>query len=398
MRTRDLLSRGLVLLAMLGAAAPAAAQSATPTNLSLRLDGRDLLVEVGPFDLAANQGHVQLPAFHGTLPADGWLHGFSIEMLDANGRAVPRQTLHHVNVITPDRRELFSQIMLRVAAAGQESGPVSLPRLLGYQVRRGQELIVTSMVHNPTARAYRGVKLRLRFPFTPGDATVKPVTVIPFYLDEMPPASLHSWDLPAGRSIKAWEGRPAVAARILAVGGHLHQYGTALRLEDVTARKVLWEGRPTVDRDGEVTSMPTTRFLMRLGVPVRPDHVYRLVAEYDNPTGQTIPAGGMGAFGGVVIPDDEGRWPRRDPNNAEAKLDWHLVHTGNPNGHSHGGGAHGAMAGMNHGSMPGMDHGSMPGMSHDAMPGMDHGAPGHTHGAAAKPAGTAPRPAAGTKR
>jgi hypothetical protein len=328
--------------------APEAPPPAAPGPLGLRMSvdsaRRDLVMEVGPVDLPANGGHMQLPAFHDRVPMDGWLHGFRVELVDEAGRPVPRITLHHVNVITTGQRELFSQIMLRVAAAGQETSPVSLPRMMGYRVHRGQEMIVTSMLHNPTGRAYKGVRLRVRFPYTPADARMRPVTVLPFYLDIMPPASLHSWDLPPGRSSRSWEARPAVAARILGVGGHMHQYGTALRLEDATTKTVIWEARPEIDREGRIIGMPQSMFVWRLGIPVRPDHRYRLTVEYDNPTGRTIPGGAMGTLGGAVIPDDPTQWPGIDRNHPELKLDWHFVHTGNQNGHGGGAHAHGQAA------------------------------------------------------
>jgi len=337
---RSALTRFVVLLSLLPSADAAHAQSAPPASairMRVRLDAehRDLVMEIGPLDLPAQSGHRQLPAFHGVVPMDGWMHGYRVEMIDGEGEAVPRSTIHHVNVIAPGQRELFSQIMLRVAAVGQETAPVVLPRMMGYRVRRGQELIVTSMVHNPTDRAYHDVYLRVHFPYTPSSVVVRPVSVLPFYMDVMPPASLHSYDLPPGRSRRSWEGRPAVAGRILAVGGHVHQYGTALRLEDVTAKTVIWQGRPVVDREGRVVSMPFARFLWTLGVPVRPDHVYRVTAEYDNTSGETIPGGAMGALGGVFVPDDPARWPSVDPNSPELKLDWRLVHTGNQGGHGH---------------------------------------------------------------
>jgi hypothetical protein len=296
---------------------------------------RDLVMEVGPVDLPAGGEHRQLPAFHARVPVSGWLHGYRVEMVDGDGRPLPHAMLHHVNVIAPGQRELFSPIMLRVAAAGQETGPVALPRMLGYQVRRGQELILTSMLHDPTGRGHRNVWLRMHFPYTPADAVVKPMAVLPFYIDVMPPASLHSYDLAPGRSRRTWEARPAIAARILAIGGHVHRYGTALRMEDVTTHTLIWEGRPVVGPDGEVAAMPHAGFIWKLGVPVRPDHVYRVTAEYDNTSGRTIPGGAMGVLGGILVPDDPARWPAVDPDSPELKLDRHLVHTGNQGGHMH---------------------------------------------------------------
>jgi hypothetical protein len=382
MRPSSAILRGFAIVAALTSTASHAhlqahaAPAASAPGLRVLVDAehRDVVLEVGPVDLPANGEHRQLPAYHATLPFDGWLHGYRVEMVDALGRPVPRRTLHHVNVIIPSQRELFSPIMLRLAAAGQETSPVALPRMLGYRVRRGQEVIVTVMEHNPTATDYRGVRLRLHFGYTPGGAMLRPISVYPFYMDVMPPASLHSWDLPPGRSSRSWEARPAVAARILGISGHLHQYGTALRLEDVTAGRVIWEARPTLDRDGQVVAMPAAKFIWQLGVPVRPDHVYRITAEYLNPTGDTIPGGAMGALGGAVVPEGDARWPAVNPNDPQLRLDWHLVHTGNQGGHMH---MHmdGAPAAHDHGGgMPGMAHGAAAASS---MPATD-GA--HEHG------------------
>ncbi|MFL5381532.1 MAG: hypothetical protein ACJ8GN_03335 [Longimicrobiaceae bacterium] len=384
-----MLIRSLPLLALL-AAAPAAARvipsaeasPPTPVGMRVRVDSArsEMLIEVGPVDMAPDGEHHQLPAFHARLPVSGWLRGYRVEMVDGNGRTLPSRMLHHVNLITPEQRELFSPIMLRVGAAGQETGPVMLPRMLGYRFRRGQELIVTSMLHNPTGRVQRGVWMRLRLPYTPADAVIRPMDVLPFYIDVMPPASLHAYDLPPGRSRRSWDARPAIAARILAIGGHVHRYGTALRLEDLTARRVIWEGRPVLGRDGEIAAMPHARFLWKLGIPVRPGHLYRVTAEYDNNSGKTIPGGAMGTVGGVLVPDDASRWPAVDRDSPELKLDWHLVHTGNQGGHMHMHAEAAPAAGQDHGRMPGMSQGAAarPAARADATAGATH-AHAHDH-------------------
>jgi hypothetical protein len=349
MRLTTLLNRSLAfafaasaiptrLAAQQSAMAHATAASAPALRLTTDRARREIVVEIGPVDLPKDCGHVQLPPFHTNIPIDGWLHGYYIELVDASGRAVPRQILHHVNVIETDRRELFSPIMLRLAAAGQETDPVKLPRLLGYRVRKGQEFIVTSMMHNPTGRDYEGVRLRLHFPYTTVNALIKPIAIFPFYMDVMPPASRHSYDLPPGKSSRSWEAKPVVSGRILGVGGHVHQYGTSLKLEDLTARKVIWEARPAIGKDGQVTAMPMKTFITRLGVPVHPGHVYRVTAEYNNTSGETIPGGAMGALGGVFIPRKAARWPWVDRNDPQLKIDWELVHTSGSEGHVHGGG------------------------------------------------------------
>jgi hypothetical protein len=97
--------------------------------------------------------------------------------------------------------------------------------------------------------------------------------------------------------------------------------------------------------DGEVVSMPTHTFLR--GVTVRPDHVYRLTAVYDNPTGRTIPSGGMGAAGGAVIPSDPAHWPAVDSRNREFQLDQRANST-DPGAHLRGRADMAGMGAMHH--------------------------------------------------
>lgn len=329
----------LVATALLGGVWPAAAQTTTSSSTALRVVGpleprrgpRELILELGPFDLPANASHDRMPQPPPravALPVSGWLQGYRVEIVDARDNRLPQRTLHHVNVIAPGRRELFSAIMQRVAAAGAETAPVRLPRLVGYPVNRGDTLIVTAMLHNPSGTAYTGVRLRVRFAFTPTTARLPRVAIHPFYIDVMPPAGLHFFDLPPGRSVRYWEGRPAVSGRILGMSGHLHTFGVVLRLEDVTARQVIWEARPITDGRGNVVGMPSKRFLATLGFPLDPDHVYRLTAVYDNPTGRTIIAGGMGALGGIMLPSRRAAWPparRPDPEyQRDVRVTWRV--------------------------------------------------------------------------
>ncbi len=278
---------------------------------AVRVPSEQFTVETSPVPLPAGGDHHQVrpPAPVRTqLPVDGWLRGFSYELVDENGQRLPTQLLHHVNLIAPERRDLFSPIMLRVGAAGPETPPYSVPRFLGLPVHRGDSLLVTAMLHNPTGTSYEGVRLRIHLDVSQGTPWMKPLSVQPLYLDVMPPAGVHSFDLPAGRSTKSWEATPAIAARLLAAGGHMHQYGTSLRLEDVTTGDLLWETRPEVGKKGEVERMPF-RYFLPFGLKLDPEHVYRLTAEYDNPTGKVLVSGGMGAIGGIVIPVSGGVWP-----------------------------------------------------------------------------------------
>lgn len=296
------------------------------TRLTVSKTDDWLTLSYGPIVLPANASHHDLAqprTLAVQIPADGWMSGYTVDLIDSAGHALPMSLLHHVNVIASKQRELFSDIMLRVAAAGPETAPLSFPKIVGYRFHPGDSLIVSAMLQNETATAYVAT-IRVKMPFKGANSRIGAVSIFPFYLDVMPPAQAHSFDLPPGKSETYWEGKPAVTGRILGVGGHMHKYGTLLRLEDRTDNKVLWEGKPTVDSTGEVTGFPVARFVRRLGMPglsMRADHVYRLTALYDNPTGVVIPDGGMGALGGVFLPSRGTKWPAVNPESNDYRID-----------------------------------------------------------------------------
>jgi hypothetical protein len=320
---------GLAALAMLVAGRTHAqhahmhASAEADVGLHFRLEDDAFILEYGPMTLPARSDHhaVSQPATRSiALPVDGWMSGYSVDIIDAAGKPLPRTLLHHVNVISAMQRELFSDIMLRVAAAGPETAPLSFPSVIGYRFRQGDTVIVSAMMENPTDRDYVAT-LRIRFPFKRATSRIGALSIFPFYMDVMPPTVPHSFDLPPGRSEKYWEGKPAIAGRLLGVGGHMHAYGKLLRLEDRTAGKILWEGKPTVDSTGAITGFPITKFVTRLGLSLRSDHVYRLTAFYDNPTSAVIPDGGMGALGGVFLPSRDVKWPQVNRASTDYRID-----------------------------------------------------------------------------
>lgn len=329
-RTAPAWRRSAALAAILAGAASAVARAQTshesPVAAHIVRDtaAGSVVLIYGPVDLPPHSMPMP-PVRIVSMPVDGWLRGYRVELVDSAGRDLPQRLLHHVNLIVPDKRELFSPIMLRIAAAGAETPAVGLPSLVGYRVHRGDSVIVSVMLDNPTAHAYDDVRLLVHMPFHSARSWLPALDIYPFYLDVMPPAGSHSFDVPPGRSAHSWEGKPAVSGRIIAASGHLHRYGVALRLEDVTEGKLLWEGRPDTDSVGDVVSFPVKHFYWTLGQPLDTSHVYRLTAVYENPTGHTIVDGGMGALGGAFIPARNATWPAVAPSDAQYELDRELT-------------------------------------------------------------------------
>ncbi len=290
-------------------------------------DGSDhFTIEYGPIDLAPAgrcDGMREWPAVPFVLPADGWMRGYSVELTDATGRRLPQDLLHHVNVMMKGRRDLFNRGMLRVGAAGPETAPVRLPRLFGVPAHRGDTLLLTFMP-SESAESHRRVMMRIVVPFTSARAWLGAIAVYPFSIAIGRPGQPDMFDIPPGRSEHMWEGVPSADGRLLALSGHLHRYAVSLRLEDRTRGKTLWEVKPESTASG-VAVVPRTYLLWPLGVRVRRDHVYRAVAVYDNPTGQTVRDGGMGVLGGIMTLAAGERWPAVDTRDPEYVADVNAV-------------------------------------------------------------------------
>ena len=275
---------------------------------------RELILESAPVDLPAHaayqQGVLSAPALH-VVAAGGWLHGFRVELVDAQGRAAPAGLLHHVKVLSRAERDLFQPIMLRLIGAGAETRTVELPGALGYPLRAGDTLLVSAMLHNPTSIAYAGLRVRVILQYSPRSSPPEPEVVYPFSAYVTPPDS-NVYDLPPGFSKRSRLIQPAVGGRVIGLGGHLHRYGLRVMLEDVTTGTVLWKSEALRDTAGHVLEVPTRVFLWRGGLRLRSDHVYRITGEYFNPTADTLRNAGMAVIGGALQPDARARWPRLD--------------------------------------------------------------------------------------
>lgn len=91
-----------------------------------------------------------------------------------------------------------------------------------------------------------------------GPAQVRPGLVIPLtpsrgiFCPSRP-------DIDEPWSRKSFEFRQPIDGRLLAVGGHLHDYGVSLQLEDVRRRKTLVRITTTRDARGRQSFLPTRR-------------------------------------------------------------------------------------------------------------------------------------------
>jgi hypothetical protein len=286
----------------------------------------ELVIELNPVDLppaSTGMAMLSLPIEQLIIPASGSVYSVRTAVIDSAGNELPRTFLHHVNLRDPYRRDLFLPVALHILAASKETPPLDVPQLvLGLPLERGQRLLATAMVNNPTERPYHGVRVRLVFGYrqTTGLGSLFPlfraypwVVDVRFPLGSPPDGSL-AFDLPPGQTVQSWEASPAIPGYILGLGGHVHDYATDLELTDITTGKVLWHQAPIKDAAGHVLEMPITRFYRwyRLGLRIEPSHKYRVTVRYDNPTGHTLHEAGMGAIAGLFVPDHGAKWPMVD--------------------------------------------------------------------------------------
>lgn len=300
-----------------------------PTRAVAHPERGEIVIHLAPVDLPAGTVHdgmhgeggghghgVVPPVALVELPVDGSFYGFRAEVVDSLGRPLPPALIHHVNVIDPDHRELFLPISRRAAAAGRETGDVALPWLFfGVPFQRGQRFVVSGMLHNPLETSYHDVRVRVVLQYTPARRPWPLIRGAPFQLDVAFPVGDKSFDLPPGRSERSYEASPAIPGTIVGIGGHLHDYGVSIELANARTGEVIWRAEPERDGAGRLKSIPIGRLYgpTRLGTRIEPGERYRVTVVYDNPTGRTLPGGGMGVVGGLFVPDDSVSWPRVNP-------------------------------------------------------------------------------------
>jgi len=309
------------------------APSQSPVSVQVRVDSahREVVITAGPYRLPANP-----PGMHEGMemepedvlvqqfswPLTTWVRGFRLAIVDGAGRPLPRGLMHHMSMMNFDRREVVYPIVERLLGAGRETGDVVFPSTVGIPLDAGHRLGLYIMWDNQTGTEVPDAYLRLSLPWVSPRQVPKPVTALPFLVDvNFVFGGANSYAIPPGRSTRTYEFSVPLAGHLLAAGGHLHDYGAGLRLEDAQSGKTLVRIRPKRAPDGRVLGMSRQLFGVRgRGPKLRPDRTYRLVVEYDNPTGTPAPHV-MGSIAGLFVPDDLRQLPALNPDDPAYRAD-----------------------------------------------------------------------------
>ena len=317
---------GLFALAHLAQTAPTAGP---PVRVTTDSAEHEIVVEyripeqgeaAGHEHHGSHAAHVQRMVRFGS-PITGWFRSAHLEMFDPAGTPISQRSLHHFNLLNLSRRQLVHGGVERMWAAGQETEAVVLPAGVGMPVASDMTLGIV-VAYDPT-QLLPGSLVRLHLLWTPRNTTPQPVDIFPLPLDvNYAVGRSAAYDLPPGRSERSHEFVMPISGRMLGVGGHMHDYGVSLRLDDLESGKRVFELRARKDADGKLISIPREVYgIAGRGRKLEGGRRYRVTAVYDNPTGAMIPLGGMGEIGIGFTPDDMDDWPSLESSDPDVAGD-----------------------------------------------------------------------------
>jgi hypothetical protein len=271
-----------------------------------------ITLRVGPMNLPAHTSHLKMPQPPDLVweaPLDGWLIAYHPKLVDASGNAVPGTVLHHVAFWNENRADfLCPNKEEHIFGAGSEMTDWAEIPGYGYRVQKGDKIRIETMMYNPTATWYDKAYLEVVIPFqeTSGDASAAAsrINVYPAWMD-VKSCGDSSYDVLAGKSEKTGSVTVKYDGVLLGVGGHMHDYGKQIVLEDVSRKETVATLDAKSDDQGHLESVPVKLFVQEGGYKFAKGDVLKISATYENPTGKLLHDGAMGiAVGYFAAADD----------------------------------------------------------------------------------------------
>ena len=276
---------------------------------------REVRVVAGPFQIprmamtedggSAHGGHgghdssMKTPLIPLVWPVDAGIRGFKLGVFSGDGT--------------------------RLIAIGPNTPDTKVPNSYQVALERRDHLGWYIMWNNDTGQPIEDVYVELVLPY--GELDEEVATITSLYLDtNLYIGNETSFDVPPGHFEKSYEFELPIGGQLLAAGGHVHDYGLEVRVEDVETGEVLFRLESNIDEEGRVSGVEQKIFrhffnLFDDSIELKPNHKYRIVGVYDNPTGETLLGGGMAQIGGLFRPHDPAAWPENDPSDPLYQLD-----------------------------------------------------------------------------
>ncbi len=271
---------------------------------------RTVTLRVGPMNLPAHTSHMKMPQppdLVWEVPMSGWLLAYHPKLVDAGGNAVPGTVLHHVAFWNENRADfLCPNKEEHIFGAGSEMTDWAEIPGFGYRIEKGNKIRIETMMYNPTATSYDKAYLEVVIPFQESsDAAAAPrKNVYPAWMD-VRSCRDSSYDLPAGKSEQTGSVTVKYDGALLGVGGHMHDYGKQIVLQDASRKEMVATLDAKADAQGHLESVPVKLFVEEDGYKFASGDILKISATYDNPTGKLLRDGAMGiAVGYFVAADD----------------------------------------------------------------------------------------------
>jgi hypothetical protein len=254
-------------------------------------------------------------------PVSGWIRGARVELTDADGAPLPQSRLHHANLLNFERAQLVHPGVERLWGAGRETDPVLLPAGIGVPIDSGTAigLVVAFIPGDLPADA----RIQVVFAWTPRTFVPRPVDMLPVSLTiGYRPDGSSAYDVPPGRSEQAFEFVAPLGGRIIGAGGHLHDGGAEVRLEDGESGKVLVRLCGVHDAEGRLTGVERKLYgITGRGKKIEAGRRYRVVAVYESSSDERMVAAGMASLGLAFVPDRLEAWPHLDSDSDAVRVD-----------------------------------------------------------------------------
>ncbi len=285
---------------------------AKSVTLDVKVDAATHIVTLreGPMTLPANTSHMKMPQppdLVWQIPVDGWLLAYHPKLVDASGNAVPGTLLHHTAFWNENRADfLCPNKEEHIFGAGSEMTDWAEVSGYGYRVQKGDKIRIETMVYNPTETSYDKVYLEVAIPYqgaTESGAAPRK-NVYPAWMD-VKACGDSSYDVKPGKSEQAGVVVVKYDGVLLGVGGHLHDYGRQVVLQDVSHKETVATLDARVDAQGHLEAVPVKLFLQEGGYKFAANDVLKISATYDNPTGKLLREGAMGIAVGYFVPADD---------------------------------------------------------------------------------------------
>lgn len=268
-------------------------------------------LRVGPMNLPANASHMrtpQPPDLIWRVSFDGWLRAYHPKLMGADGNAVPGTLLHHTAFWNQNRADfLCPNKDEHIFGAGSEMTDWAEVPGYGYRVQRDDQIRIETMVYNPTPTSYDKVYLQVTIPYQDANSDAVPLkNAYPAWMD-VKSCGDSSYDVPPGKSDRAGVVTVKYDGVLLGVGGHLHDYGQKVVLQDVSRKETVATLEAKLDAKGHLESVPLKLFLDQGGYKFAAGDVLKISATYNNPTGKLLREGAMGIAVGYFVSNDDSK-------------------------------------------------------------------------------------------